>query len=161
MPWAKLSDDFHAHRAIRRVGLEGAGLFAMSLSYCAKYLTDGFVDDEWMADAVPNARKREALLKRLVEVGLFERSEGGFSISSYLENNPSRAEAEAKRAAQREAGRRTAERRWTDRSRDNSSSRSVSDDLDAPSRPVPVPSRGLNQGPKVRLQKRQLVGGEP
>jgi hypothetical protein len=165
VPWAKLSDDFHSHRAIRRAGLEGAGFFALALSYSAKYLTDGFVDDEWVDDTIPSVAKRGALLKRLVELRLLNRVEGGYLIPSYLNCNPSRADAEAKRAAQREAGRRTAERRWGDRSSDSSRGRSTNgstdDGLHAPSRtrPVPVPSEtsGSNQGEGVNRKIDQLI----
>lgn len=92
MSWAKLDDNFHSHPRTLQAGLEANGLFCRAISYCAHYLTDGFIPDEW---AVAQGGRKP--LTKLVDVGLLEQIEGGFMVIGYLERNPSRSEVEAKR----------------------------------------------------------------
>lgn len=96
MPWARLDDHFHAHPRTLQVGLEANGLFARALSYCAQYLTDGFVPSEWA-----DAQGGKKLTARLVDAGLFEQIEGGYRVKDYLDYNPSRAHVETERARER------------------------------------------------------------
>lgn len=97
MPWAKLDDRFDEHRKVHRAGLEATGLYACALSYCARYLTDGHLDSDWLERRVPTQRKREQLLSILVEQGLFEANGDGYKVHDYLEHNPSRADWEHRR----------------------------------------------------------------
>jgi len=99
--YAQLSEHWHAHPKILGVGLDGMGLHAWAMSYSMHRLTDGFVP----AGALPNLPRLQAALKVLLQVGLFERTEGGYRIHDYLQWQPSRAELEAARAraAQRQA----------------------------------------------------------
>jgi hypothetical protein len=109
MPWAKLDDNFHAHPKTYMVGLDGCGLFTKGLSYCAHYLTDGFLPEEWVYAQVPaTTRNRDTtgVIGRLLDSGMFEKVDGGFQIHDYLACNPSRQQAQdhaadisAKRAA--------------------------------------------------------------
>jgi hypothetical protein len=107
MPWARVDDTAHEHRKFKRAGLEATGLYYMALSYCARYLTDGRVDFDWLEERVPSKGKRDKLLDTLVENGLFEPNGVGYVIHDYLEVNPSRSEVEGlrdKRAAAGKAG---------------------------------------------------------
>ena len=96
MPWAKLDDNFHAHPRTLQAGLEANGLYARALSYCAQYLTDGFVPAEWT-----EAQGGKKPAARLVETGSFEAIEGGYLVVGYLDYNPSREQVETERARER------------------------------------------------------------
>lgn len=93
MSWAKLADNFHSHPKTLRMGLDGAGLYGRGLSYAACHLTDGFLPDEWV-----NAHPKN-VVKKLIDVGAWEKTEGGFLIVDYLDYNPARSEVEKKRRA--------------------------------------------------------------
>lgn len=84
-PWARLDDNFHAHPRTLQSGLEANGLFARALSYCAHYLTDGYLPIEWA-----EAQGGKKPVQRLVDAGLVEPIEGGYIVIGYLERNPSR-----------------------------------------------------------------------
>ncbi len=109
MPWARCDDTAHEHRKFKRAGLEATGLYYMALSYCARYLTDGHVDQHWLEERVPQASRRRKLLQQLVDNGLFEVNGDGYYVHDYLELNPSRAEVEELREKRAAAGRRGGE----------------------------------------------------
>lgn len=96
MTWARLDDNFHAHPRTLQAGLEANGLFCRALSYCAHYLTDGFIPAEW-AEAQGGRRP----VTKLIDAGLIEQIEGGYIVRGYLERNPSREKVEAERRRER------------------------------------------------------------
>lgn len=96
MTWARLDDNFHSHPRTLMSGLEANGLFARSISYCAHYLTDGFIPVEW-AEAQGGKRP----IKRLIDAGLLGEVEGGFVVIGYLERNPSREKVISERTRER------------------------------------------------------------
>lgn len=108
MPWGRLSDDWHTHRKVRRAGLEGAAVHAMAISYAARYLTDGAIDTDWLAEVIPQEAKRERLIDRLVEIGLLDRTPDCLVVHDYTDYNPTRAELEETRRRQSEGGRKGA-----------------------------------------------------
>lgn len=148
MPFALLDDKFHSNPKIRALGLDGAGLYALALSYCGSYTTDGFVPRDWALGA---AGGRWGLLNRLAEHGawdevdekdaaeLADRSgnvihfvakEKGYIIPDFLQFNPSSVELEEKRAKRVSAGRKGAIKRWgdsTSHSKSDSSSHAATD----------------------------------
>lgn len=89
MPWVRLDDGYPEHPKVDRVGPLAAWLNVCAWAYCARNLTDGFVPEERVArlSAVP---KPQQLAERLVEVNLWERTNGGFLVHDYLAYNPSR-----------------------------------------------------------------------
>jgi hypothetical protein len=91
-PWARLDDNFHAHPRTLMSGLEANGLFARALSYCAHYLTDGYVPMAWV-----DAQGSKRAAKKLTDAGLWEPIEDGFRILGYLDANPSRDDIEETR----------------------------------------------------------------
>lgn len=95
-PWARLDDNFHAHPRTLQAGFDANGLYARALSYCAGYLTDGFVPTEWVDGQ--GARK---LANKLVETGFLDQLDNGYMVVGYLDHNPSREEIEAERARER------------------------------------------------------------
>src|SRR4051812_32802373 len=87
---ATLAPNFHSHPDVWMCGLEGAGLFAKALSYCAEYLTDGALPGAWVRSQIPRGDRRK-IVTRLVDAGLFERvSREEYRVVDYLDHNPSR-----------------------------------------------------------------------
>ncbi len=100
MSWAKLDDQFHAHRKAMKAWRghpRALGLHMLAMSYCAGHLTDGLVDDEFVEEKVPAKRERELTTAALVDADLWAREDGGWRIHDWLEFNPSRADTLDKR----------------------------------------------------------------
>ncbi len=97
MTWAKIDDHFHLHPKVQRASWAQRGLFVTALSYCACFETDGFVPRSWVVSI-----NGWDLALGLVEVGLLERAQDGFTIHDYLTYNPSREEVAERRRADRE-----------------------------------------------------------
>jgi hypothetical protein len=104
--YVKLDDGFFANPKIAAVGYDGAGLYAMGLSYCGKYLTDGFLPSLW-ANQHP-----KRIITKLEHGGLWRPVEGGFVMTDYLDYNRCAADIKEERRRKREAGKRGAEARW-------------------------------------------------
>lgn len=95
MSWAKLDDQFHAHRKAKiawRGHPRALGMHLLAISYCAGQLTDGLVDDEFVEEKIPAARERNAVTEALVAAGLWGREGDGWRINDWLDFNPSREE---------------------------------------------------------------------
>jgi hypothetical protein len=102
MTWIKVDDHFADHPKVMALGpdrLPGLGLWQVAASYCARYLTDGFVPAAHVKAHAP--RK---LVNRLVAVGLFDVVEGGYVLHDWLRYNPSRQQVEEAQAKKRAAG---------------------------------------------------------
>jgi hypothetical protein len=98
--WAKLDDQFHAHRKAKRAwrAEHGAlGLHLLAMSYCAGHLTDGLVDDEFVEEKLPNTKTRDKLTTALVNAELWVREPDGWRINDWLDYNPSRADTLSRR----------------------------------------------------------------
>jgi hypothetical protein len=111
VPWLKLDDGMGEHRKTLRLikrgksgqGLMAFGLHGLALLHCAKYLTDGVIDREFVDDTLDDAgvtgKARAAMVVQLVERGQWEVHGDGWYAHDYLEHNPSRAEVEADRGS--------------------------------------------------------------
>jgi hypothetical protein len=102
MPWSKLDDEFYDHPKVVEAGTLGAGMFTVCLSYVGRKLTDGFIATSMIRRLCADLDDPIALADRLVDVGLFERAEGGYQIHDYLEYNPPAAKILAERYAAKE-----------------------------------------------------------
>jgi len=102
MPWSKLDDEFYDHPKVVEAGTLGAGMFTICLSYVGRKLTDGFIATAMIRRLCADLDDPIALADRLVDVGLFERAEGGYQIHDYLEYNPPAAKILAERYAAKE-----------------------------------------------------------
>jgi hypothetical protein len=146
MSWAKLDDRFHGNRKVRRAwkrNRASIGLYVLALTYAAQHETDGIVDAEFIEDAMPAARERDAAVQTLIDCELWEAAGDGYRIHDYLEYQHSAAEADAKREqkAKRQAAWR-ARNASTDATTDASTPSHVDGPVDrAPTRPDPTPSR--------------------
>lgn len=99
MSWAKLDDKAHSAPSTLAAGNEAFGLWARCESYIANLELDGLVPTSVVLLFAGD--KHERLSTRLIEAGLWERSEGGFRSVGYLSRNPSRADGEARRELER------------------------------------------------------------
>ena len=100
MVWARFDDQYPDHPKVIEAGPLAAWLNVCAICYASRYLTDGFIPAgqiRKLADLDNPMR----LVEKLVEVGLWERSEGGFRVHDYLEYNPSREKVLAEREAAR------------------------------------------------------------
>lgn len=115
MAWVKLDDQFPDHPKVERAGERAAWLFVCGLCYCAEHLTDGFIPASKAQRLTKSAGPR---IRTLLDVGLWERVEGGFRVVGYLEYQPAGASVKERRAdisrKRSEAGKRGAVARWGD-----------------------------------------------
>lgn len=169
-PWLKQDDAKGEDRMTRRLlrsgkagsGLAAFGLHSLALLHCAKYLTDGFVEDEFVEETLDAAgvrgKARGGLVDALISGGQWVRASGGFELPEYLEHNPSRDEVlsrRAKDAARKLAGRTTQSERsphgiHAESARTQHGFRNGSESGQVGVQPSrPVPSRPVTQeGPK-------------
>lgn len=118
------------------------GLWAVAGSHAMSYMTDGLVE-AWFVESWPRGHE---LAHRLVDVGLWSECDGGWMFHDWAGYQPTRAQVEAKREADRE---RQAKRRRSDNGRyvedvsrrdterTPAGSHAVSHVHPVPSRPVP------------------------
>lgn len=106
--YAPLSAHYYLDDAIARAGEAAELLFLRGLAFTAGVLSDGVITDAQLdrgpGVGMPDAEERA---ERLVEVGLWERIDGGYHIRSWLDWNWSRErilEAAAKDAARKSPG---------------------------------------------------------
>lgn len=74
MTWAKVDDRLHGHSKARRAGTALA-LWVLAMSWCASELTDGLVPLDMPSLLIADG---DAMAEKLVSVGLWERTEGGY-----------------------------------------------------------------------------------
>lgn len=111
MTWFKVDDGFHASHKLNSIParhrFQAAGLWVIAGSWAGQQETDGHVPD-YMIKAWGATRMT---VESLVSAGLWRRERDGYSFCSWLEYNPSKEDADARRAASAERMRRSRERR--------------------------------------------------
>lgn len=85
--WVKLDDTFTDHPKVMEVGPLCGWLYVCGLTYCARYLTDGFIRDS-QVKKLADVKNATNLAKRLVSVGLWDKVNGGYRIHDYSDYNP-------------------------------------------------------------------------
>jgi hypothetical protein len=106
MPWGRLDDGLYDHPKLDELGrdrLPAIGLWALAISWCNRRLTDGFVP----ADRVRLLGGSSVIADRLVTVGLFDKEGEDYRVHDFLQFNDSRADVEARRAADAERKRKS------------------------------------------------------
>lgn len=107
MGWVYLDDQFPDHPKVAAAGGDAAWLFVCGLAYCKRYNTAGAIPAAQVAK-LTDRRGGSRLAARLVEVRLWEATDGGFQVHDYADwNRPSESRSEA--------GRKGAAARWGDR----------------------------------------------
>jgi hypothetical protein len=90
--WVKLDDGFYDNPKVEAAGLAAAGLYAKSLAYCGRHLTDGYVPWTFV-----KAHGTKGAAAKLVAVGLWTENGSGWVIDDYTEFNFSRDKVLEKR----------------------------------------------------------------
>jgi len=99
MPWFKVDDSIHSHPKSHTAGLAAMGLWVVSGSHSAAYLSDGFISRR----AVQKLAGKDTLklASRLVDAGLWypdERDgETGWSFHDWEQYQPTKAQVEQAR----------------------------------------------------------------
>lgn len=106
MAWAKIDDEFHRHPKARAAGLRGRALYVAGLCWANYQRSDGRIEDRDLAIVAAEAEVSPATAKKLVEIGLWDRVDGGYQIHDFLEHNFSAEQMEERRAKRASAGRR-------------------------------------------------------
>ncbi|MFZ5863004.1 MAG: hypothetical protein ACOYXR_09220 [Nitrospirota bacterium] len=97
MSWAKLDDQFFVNRKARAAGLEGRSLFLASVCYCAMQQNDGCFPVGDLEVVAAMAGVPQDIAERLVTIGLWHATEGGYEVHEYLKYNPSREQVVARK----------------------------------------------------------------
>lgn len=80
MVWVRLADDFTDHPKVIAAGPLAGWMYVCALTYANRYLTDGFIP-AGQVRRLADVDGALSLADKLVDVGLWERAEGGFQIS--------------------------------------------------------------------------------
>ena len=159
MPWGKLDDSLYDHPKVEALPdsarLACIGLWAMSISYSNRHLTDGHV----AASKVRKLGGSPRLIAALVAVGLFDEVSDGYVIHDFSDYNPSREETIEKRAAMRDLGKLGGIKSGEARRLNRDGSATVEPNAKRGalnSRPTPVPSR-----PNGSTEALGVVGASP
>lgn len=110
MAWARLDDGWHDHPKTIAAGLDGAGLWAMCLTW-AHANRRGATQPGFVPKGVVTrfaGAKASRVARKLVEVGLFDSADGGWLIHDFTDYLPRYDPAQAA-----EAGRKGAGKRWS------------------------------------------------
>lgn len=139
--WLKLDDQFHEHPKLRAVGPEAAWLHIGAMCLSARFLTDGFIaesDIPLLAPTTPS-RTRNKFVSKLLELGLWERANGGYQIHDWLDYQPS---ADSVRTEREKARERMRDRRGRSPEHPPNDQGTFERSSPSPSRPVPSETPG-------------------
>lgn len=108
MSWIKLDDQWMEHPKIIRAGRDARDMWLASITWCAKYLTNG----EFPANLVPSlaaiagvdVANCQTFANTLVEVCLWDTTPSGYAVHDYLKYNPSKQEVLDTREARKVSG---------------------------------------------------------
>lgn len=117
MPYALIDDEICDHPKFAEVGLDAIGLWTLGLSWCSRHLTDGHIPTRIVERYTAGARRKTTVIAaELVQVGLWEPTDGGWLYHDFHDHNPSGEEVREKRskvsAIRSAAGRKGAAKRW-------------------------------------------------
>lgn len=108
MSWIKLDDQWMDHPKIIAAGRDARDMWLASLTYCSKHLTDGYFNKKLLPSLAVMAGLDVAncqdFASVLLEVGLWDATDNGYTVHDYLVYNPSKEQALATRNARKAAG---------------------------------------------------------
>lgn len=160
MSWVKIDDRFPEHPKIVKGGPAALVLQVRAICYCARNLTNGFLPDGAVRPLLHDLRGRGGLPAMMIDCGLWERVDGGYSVHDYLDFNPSRDEVVAARDQRSRAGIEGGRRSWRTRSERQSRTEAgrfgPADNLsEAKPNPVPDPLPQLQEQEQQIRRKRR------
>lgn len=102
MSWARLDDHANEHPKLLAAGGEACWLWACGLMYANRQKArNGFIPDAMVPALFPVLKNPRRLAAKLVDVGLWEKTKGGFQIHDYHVINSTAEQHEAKKEAGR------------------------------------------------------------
>lgn len=155
MPWVKLDDMFADHPKIAEAGPLAGWFYVCGLCYAGRYLTDGFIP-KGQVRKLADVDNAPALAARLVEVGLWEQTDGGYIIHDYSQYNPSAEQVKAQRERNAQRQEQWRRNRDGDAKSSNAGSNGVSNPVSATA-PSPSPSPSPDPNP---LETAVAVGAD-
>jgi len=102
--YARLEDSFRDHPRFIDMSCAAVGLWASSIAYCNKHLTDGRVPATALARLAPREtpKQRATIVGELVTAGAWHQNDdGSYQVHDYLDWNDPKARILAKREADR------------------------------------------------------------
>lgn len=100
MSYAQFHDGFYRNAKVKRAGNMAGWMWVASIGYANENLTDGFIPAEALNELSElDSKPRAKLAAKLVDVGLWEKADGGWMIHDFLKWNFTREQVLAKRAA--------------------------------------------------------------
>jgi hypothetical protein len=82
--WIKLDDNFCDHPKVTEAGPAAAWLYVAGLTFCSRFLTDGFIPEAQIA-RLTSQRNPKGLRDILVKVGLWDEADGGVQVHNYTQ----------------------------------------------------------------------------
>ena len=110
----RVDDGFHSHPKIIGLSLDAIGLWTLAGSWCARYLTDGYIPEEVLHGF---AARRAAAIPALLEHNLLQRIERGYLFTDWLDYQRSRTEVTEQRELNRQRAARARARKRDTQSR--------------------------------------------
>lgn len=101
MPWVKLDDRFPTHRKVALLSDRAFRLYVSGLCWSSENLTEGRILTRELP-FIARVRGLKSVAKELEDAGLWDPSDGGWTIHDYLEYNPDRAKVQAERKSNAE-----------------------------------------------------------
>lgn len=96
-----LDDGFYEHPKAHAAGPLGRDMFLASLCYARRNQTDGFIPLTEISRLTTGINRPGRIAKRLVRIGLWEQSDGGYVIHDYAAHQPTRAISDSERQRNR------------------------------------------------------------
>ena len=132
MTWVRISDDFYDHKKFAATTALGWALWLGGLAYCNRNLTDGFIPASRARGLVNFERPghyelavvngmsgdnatAEHAIDELLEVGLWEESDGGYTVHDYADYQPTSEQVNHVSTVRAAAGQRGAAAKWGNR----------------------------------------------
>jgi hypothetical protein len=125
--WARIDDQYPEHPKVVAGGPAAMNLQVHAICYCSRYLTDGLIPKTFAKQKAKQVLEQmleqvlsmcssafgastenldpDSLIKKMVECGLWEKTDKGFIVHDYLVYNPSKAQVIEGRQKRSEAGR--------------------------------------------------------
>lgn len=144
MTWARLEDTFPDHPKVMALSDAAFRQHVSAICYASRFNTDGEINHL----ALKAIRGSRSIATQLVRAGVWDETADGWSIHDFLDYNPSREEAAAKRVTRAEAGRRGGQRSGETRRSKTEANASKQNEakpkqlLEAKSNPVPSRPEG-------------------
>lgn len=117
MTWFRIDDKFWSHPKVLHLSSLSVGVWARIGSYCSDQLTDGQVEDRTVHSICPESRAViDRAIAELVAAGLWEvAGPETWTYHDWVDQQPTREEVKASRAASAERQRRHRERKAAER----------------------------------------------